>query len=122
MAYVNENLTDWDSKRQFELFALEMPRSGEEETADQKLAREIVEKSIAQSWCLKLAHGFSAKLFGAPTLGMHWRANDGSDCGPGTYGGWLRWAMSNLTQKNPPAPLRIPVYEPTMVGSLNDRL
>ncbi|KAJ3180859.1 hypothetical protein HDU85_003944 [Gaertneriomyces sp. JEL0708] len=117
MAYVNEQMTNWNSKRQFDLFSLNLPGPCEQESEEQKLAREIVEKSISMSWCLKLAHGFSAKLFGAPTLGMLWRANDGSDCREGTYAGWLRWALVNLTQVTSAKPLDIPAYEPTMVSS-----
>ncbi|KAH7313619.1 hypothetical protein B0I35DRAFT_435555 [Stachybotrys elegans] len=122
MAYVSEQLTGWNSRRQYELLATKLPSSGEAESDDQKLAREIVEKSIAQSWSLKLAHGFSAKLFGAPTLGFLWRANPGSDCADGTYAGWLRWAQLNLMQTNPPKPLVVPEYSPTMVASLDAML
>jgi hypothetical protein len=122
MAYVNEQITGWVSRRQYELFKTKLPGPGEDETADQKLAREMVEGCIGRSWCLKLAHGFSARLFGAPTLGMLWRDNKGSDCEEGTYGGWLRWAEVNLTHGSVPKPLVIPTLEPTRVASLDSYL
>lgn len=126
MAYAHEQITGWNSKRQHELFTTKLPGEalgGErEDTANQSLAREMIEACIGRSWCLKLAHGFSAKLFGAPTLGMLWRDNEGSDCAPGTYGEWLRWAEVNLTHESPPSPLIIPEYEASRVASLKSML
>ncbi|KAL1602403.1 hypothetical protein SLS60_005819 [Paraconiothyrium brasiliense] len=116
--YVHETLTNWTSKKQHELFALPLPGPGEQESEDQKLARTIVEKAVAESWCMKLGHGFSAKLFGADTLGMLWRKHSGTDCQGGTYGGWLRWAEVNCKQDSAPKPLVIPPYEHTMEGPL----
>ena len=115
-AYVHEQMTSWTSKKQHELFQLSLPASGAEETQDQKLARTVVEKVATESWCIKLGHGFSAKLFGADTLGMLWRKHEGTDCKEGTYGGWLRWAEVNCRQDHAPQPLDIPVYKPTMTG------
>ncbi|KAJ4289637.1 hypothetical protein N0V90_010966 [Kalmusia sp. IMI 367209] len=114
--YVHEQLTNWTSKKQHELFCLSLPGPGEEESGDQKLAKTIVEKAVAGSWCMKLGHGFSAKLFGADSLGMLWRKHDGTDCKEGTYGGWLRWAETHCKQNAAPKPLEIPVYDPTMRG------
>jgi len=116
--YVHEQMTNWTSKKQHELFSLTLPAAGEVETDDQSLARAIVEKAIAESWCMKLGHGFAAKLFGADTLGMLWRKYDGTDCQEGTYGGWLRWAEVNCQQDAAPKPLEIPPYEPTMQARL----
>ncbi|KAF1970196.1 hypothetical protein BU23DRAFT_404086, partial [Bimuria novae-zelandiae CBS 107.79] len=117
-AFVHEQSTNWTSKNQHELFSLHLPGPGEEETDDQKLARTIVEKAVGESWCMKLGHGFSAKLFGADTLGMLWRKHDGTDCEEGTYGGWLRWAEVHCRQDSVPKPLDISPFEPTMKGKL----
>lgn len=122
MAYANEQITSWNSKKQHDLFSSKLPAPGEAETDEQNLARRMVEDCIGRSWCLKLAHGFSAKLFGAPTLGMLWRDNVGSDAAEGTYAGWLRWAEVNVTHATLPKPLDIPVYEPTKVANLESLL
>jgi hypothetical protein len=121
-AYVNEQLTGWDSAKQHHLFLTLIPDENTEETKDQRLARQVVEESVASSWALKLAHGFSARLFGAPTLGMLWRDDEGSDCKQGTYGGWLRWATVKLRQKERLERLIIGPFEPTMRGSLDAML
>ena len=118
--YMHEQTTNWTSKRQHELFSLQLPGSREEESEDQVFARSIVEKVVAESWCMKLGHGFSAKLFGADTLGMIWMKHPGTDCEEGTYGGWLRWAEVNSKQDNAPKPLYIPPYEPTAKGQLRE--
>ncbi|KAF2265259.1 hypothetical protein CC78DRAFT_579672 [Lojkania enalia] len=117
-AYVNEQMTGWNGQRQLDLFAQRMPKPGEEETQDQALARQIVERVVTESWCIKLMHGFSAKLFGSDTLGMLWRKHHGSDCGEGTYAAWLRWAQVHCIQETPIEPMKVPVYEPTMRGRL----
>lgn len=119
-AFAHEQMTGWSGQKQFDLLSMPLPTPGEAESADQQLAREIVEKLVGESWCLKLGHGFSAKLFGADTLGMLWRKNDGSDAKEGTYAGWLRWAEVSCRQRRPMEPLEGLVYEPTMVGSLSD--
>ncbi|EDU45442.1 capsule polysaccharide biosynthesis protein [Pyrenophora tritici-repentis] len=113
-AFSHELATDWSGPRQWELLQQKLPQSGEEETKDQALARSIVENTVANTWCLKLGHGFLAELFGSDSLGMLWRKREGSDCEDGTYAGWLRWAEVNLKQDHPPKPLDVPVYEPTM--------
>jgi hypothetical protein len=117
-SYVHEQMTKWSGQRSFELLSLKIPNPGEEETEDQSLARKIVETAVAESWCLKLGHGFSAKLFGGDTLGMLWRKHDGKDCGDGTYAGWIRWAEVNCKQNEPIQHVQIPVYAPTMEGKL----
>lgn len=118
--YKYEQMTNWTSKRQHELFSLDLPHPGEEESEDQLFARSIVETIVAESWCMKLGHGFSAKLFGADTIGMLWRKHPGTDCKEGTYGGWLRWAEVNCKQDSVPKPLDIPPYEPTTRRQLRE--
>jgi len=117
-AFAHEQVTDWSGPRQFDLLKQRMPTPNEDESEAQAFARKIVGTTVANSWCLKLGHGFSAKLFGADTLGMLWRKHDGSDCEEQTYAGWLRWAEVHCQQDAPPKPLSIPVYEPTMRGRL----
>lgn len=117
-AFAHEVATHWSSQRQWELLKQKLPQPCEEETEDQALARSIVENTVANTWCLKLAHGFLVELFGTDTLGVLWRKNEGSDCGDGTYAGWLRWAEANLKQDQVPKPMDVPVYEPTMKAKL----
>lgn len=111
-------MTSWSGQRQFDLLSLPLPKPGEVETDDQAFARRIVEKLVADSWCLKLGHGFSAKLFGGDTLGMLWRKHPGSDCRDGTYAGWLRWAEVSCCRDEEVVPMDVPVYEPTMRAKL----
>jgi hypothetical protein len=117
-AFAHEQMTSWSGQRQFDLLKEKLPETVETETEDQTFARKMVENTMAKSWCLKLGHGFSAKLFGGDTLGMLWRKNTGSDCGEGTYAGWLRFAELHYRQDDAPKPMEIPVYEPTMKGKL----
>jgi hypothetical protein len=117
-AFAHEQITSWSGQRQFDLLRQKLPRAGEVESEDQAIARKIVENTVAKSWCLKLGHGFSAKLFGADTLGMLWRKNDGSDCEEQTYAGWLRCAEVHFRQDKAPSPMEVPVYEPTTIGNL----
>lgn len=119
-AFLYEQLTGWNSKKEFELLKMQLPKEGEDESKDHKEARNLVEKVVGVSWCLKLGHGFSAKLFGADTLGMLWRKEDGSDCMEGTYAGWLRWAEVNLRHEKELKSMDVPVYEPTMSGRFAD--
>ncbi|KAK5956221.1 hypothetical protein OHC33_002796 [Knufia fluminis] len=121
-AFVPEQMTGWNGRRKWELLSMKLPGMDEEETEDQKLAREIVQKTVSEGWCLKLGHGFSAKLFGGDTLGMLWRKHSGSDCAEGTYAGWLRWAEVHCQQSEPPRALEIPVYQPTRVAPLSEYL
>jgi hypothetical protein len=116
--FAHEQMTSWSGQRQFDLLKEKLPETAETETEDQTFARKMVENTMAKSWCLKLGHGFSAKLFGGDTLGMLWRKNTGSDCGEGTYAGWLRFAELHYRQDDAPKPMEIPVYEPTMKGKL----
>lgn len=117
-AFVIEQMTGWSGPWQFELLKQKIAKDGEEESEDKKLARNIVQSVVAGSWCLKLGHGFSAKLFGADTLGMLWRKNEGSDCREGTYAGWLRWAETHCKQDKVLQRMEVPVYEATAKGKL----
>jgi hypothetical protein len=121
-AFLYEQLTGWDSKKEFELLKMQLPKEGEEGRKDQEEARNLVEKVVGASWCLKLGHGFSAKLFGADTLGMLWRKEVGSDCTEGTYAGWLRWAEVNLRHEKELESMNVPLYNPTMSGRFTDLL
>lgn len=116
-AFAHEQMTSWSGVKQWNLLNQAIARP-EDEDEDQRLARQIVHKLVAESWCLKLGHGFSAKLFGGDTLGMLWRKHDGSDCKEGTYAGWLRWAEVSVRPDVPIRPLEIPVSSPTMRGKL----
>ncbi|KAF9264009.1 hypothetical protein L218DRAFT_958828 [Marasmius fiardii PR-910] len=119
-AFMHDQMTGWSGKRQFELLSLKMSDS-KGETEEQRLARELVEKTVGGSWCLKLAHGISGKLFG-DTLGMLWKRHVGTDCAEGTCAEWMRWAEVSCKQDKPTKPLEIPVYKPTMIGKLADYL
>lgn len=90
---INE-MTAWDGKRAFELMSLRLPSPGQEESADQKAAREIVEGCLSRSFSFKLAHGLIIAVLGE-TLGSLWRSNPGSDDIPGTYAHWLRYGMAH---------------------------
>ncbi|KAJ7245715.1 hypothetical protein C8J57DRAFT_1361532 [Mycena rebaudengoi] len=100
-AFLIEQMTAWTSQHQLDLLSLRMPKPGEQETDDQAVAREMVEKSVRESWCLKLRHGSSAEFFGGDMLGMLWKKHEGSDAGEGTYAGWLHWAQVNCRQDSP---------------------
>jgi hypothetical protein len=117
-AYVQEQITGWNGQRQWELLRQRLPGPGEQESGDQELARQMVEKTVGGSWCMKLGHGFSAKLFGGDTVGMLWKKHPGTDCEAGTYAGWLRWAEVNCVRDQLLEPMEIPVFEPTMRGRL----
>ncbi|KAF2021442.1 hypothetical protein BU24DRAFT_417095 [Aaosphaeria arxii CBS 175.79] len=118
--YVHEQATSWNGKRCWDLLNQSLPEDGATESADQALARKIVEEMVADSWALKLGHGFAAKLFGGDTLGILWRKNDGSDCKEGTYAGWLRWAELNCQQEHPMKRMIVSSYEPSMKARLAD--
>ncbi|KAF3768618.1 hypothetical protein M406DRAFT_249609 [Cryphonectria parasitica EP155] len=100
---INE-MTAWDGRRAFELMSLRLPAEGEEESADQKAARDIVEACLSKSFAFKLAHGLILAVLG-PTLGSLWRSNEGSDDVPGTYAHWLRYGMIHWAQDELPPPV-----------------
>ncbi|KAG9257895.1 uncharacterized protein F5Z01DRAFT_307803 [Emericellopsis atlantica] len=113
---INE-YTTWNGVRAFELMSLSLPKDAEEETPDQKCAREIVEGCLTRSWGFKLAHGLILKILG-PTLGSLWRQHPGSDAVPGTYADWLRKAMVYWNQKEDPEAIPFKKMPPTKIGPL----
>jgi hypothetical protein len=110
-------MTAWNGPRQLELMSLPLPKAGEEETPDQKLAREIVQACAQKSFGFKLAHGLIIRVLG-PTLGSQWRDNPGVDNVPGTYAHWLRHVNMYWNQKELPAKMKFPEAEPIKVGPL----
>lgn len=113
---INE-LTAWNGPRQFELMSLKLPAEGEEESPDQKEAREIVEKCLTRSFGFKLATGFILKVMG-DTLSSLWRKHEGSDDVPGTYAHWLRYGMAYWNQDELPPAVEFELSEPYKRGSL----
>lgn len=113
---INE-ITAWDGQKAFDFMSLPLPKEGEEETADQKQAREIVEACLQKSFGFKLAHGLILRVLG-PTLGSLWRKHDGSDNVPGTYAHWLRHGTTYWNQDNVPPPLKFKKIEPFKRGPL----
>ncbi|KAK5631128.1 hypothetical protein RRF57_006843 [Xylaria bambusicola] len=112
-----QQYTNWNGKEAFRLLSLSLPKEGEEESADQKKAREIVEACLSKSYSFKLAHGYIVQVVG-DTLGSLWRKHDGSDYVPGTYAHWLREAMIYWTQDELPERLDFKVIEPYKRGPL----
>lgn len=110
-------LTMWNGPRQFELMSLPLPKEGEEETEDQKEARNIVEQCLQKSFCVKLAHGLIIKVLGQ-TLGSLWRDHTDSDDVPWTYGHWLRHGMVHWEQPHLMPRLEFEVIEPFKRGPL----
>ncbi|KAI1340953.1 hypothetical protein F5Y15DRAFT_378402 [Xylariaceae sp. FL0016] len=113
---INE-YTNWDGHEAFRLMSLPLPRDGEDESADQKRAREIVEACLSRSFSFKLAHGIIIKVLGE-TLGSLWRKHTGSDDVPGTYAHWLRQGMIFWNQDHVPENLKFEVIEPLKRGPL----
>jgi hypothetical protein len=109
--------TEWNGTRAWELMSLRLPSEGEEESADQKLAREIVEGCLQRSWGFKLAHGLIIRVMGE-TLGSLWRKHEGSDNVPGTYAHWLRFGVANWNQEYVPPKLDFTVIPPYKKGRL----
>ncbi|TRX88022.1 hypothetical protein FHL15_011077 [Xylaria flabelliformis] len=112
-----QQYTNWNGVEAFRLMSLPLPKAGEEESADQKKAREIVEGCLSRSFGFKLAHGYILQVVG-DTLGSLWRKHDGSDNVPGTYAHWLREAMIYWTQDELPERLDFKVIEPYKRGPL----
>lgn len=111
------DMTAWDGRRAFELMSLQLPREGEPESEDQKLAREIVEACLSRSFGFKLAHGMILKVHG-DTLGSLWRKYEGSDDVPGTFAHWLRYGMVYWSQDELPPPLVFEEISPYKRGPL----
>ncbi|KAI2643228.1 hypothetical protein GGS21DRAFT_4441 [Xylaria nigripes] len=116
-SHLIQQYTNWNGAEAFRLLSLSLPRTGEEESADQKRAREIVEACLGRSFGLKLSHGYIVELVGE-TLGSLWRKHDGSDDVPGTYAHWLRQGMIYWTQDKLPERLDFQVIAPYKVGRL----
>jgi hypothetical protein len=109
--------TAWNGPKAFELMSLSLPKAGEQESEDQKRAREIVEGCLQKSFGFKLAHGLILRVMG-DTLGSLWRRHDGSDDVPGTYAHWLRHGTKYWTQDEVPTALDFRVIEPYKRGPL----
>ena len=113
---INEK-TAWDGQKAFDLMSLSLPKHGQEESEEQKQARDIVESCLAKSFGFKLAHGLILRVFGH-TLGSLWRKHEGSDDVTGTYAHWLRYATVHWDQDEGPATLEFKVIEPFKRGPL----
>ena len=113
---INE-YTAWNGPRAFELMSLHLPKDGEVESEDQKLARGIVEACLQKSFGFKLAHGLIVRVLGE-TLGSLWRKHTGSDNVPGTYAHWLRQGMIYWTPDELPEALDFKEIAPFKRGPL----
>ena len=113
---INE-YTAWNGPRAFELMSLHLPKDGEVESEDQKLARGIVEACLQKSFGFKLAHGLIIRVLGE-TLGSLWRKHTGSDNVPGTYAHWLRQGMIYWTPDELPEALDFKEIAPFKRGPL----
>ncbi|GKZ91621.1 hypothetical protein AnigIFM59636_004259 [Aspergillus niger] len=111
------DMTAWDGRKAFELMSLSLPKEGEEETAEQKQAREIVEACLKKSFGFKLAHGYILEVMNV-TLGSLWREHEGSDNVPGTYAHWLRHAIVHWSQDALPPTQPYTALEPIKRGPL----
>ncbi|KAM0263898.1 hypothetical protein ACHAQJ_000933 [Trichoderma viride] len=100
---INE-ITAWNGPKQFELMSLRVSKGDEEESDDQRLARQIVEDCLTKSFGMKLATGMIVRVMG-DTLSSLWRKNEGSDDVPGTYAHWLRYGTLHWCPKNHPTKL-----------------
>ncbi|KAF4629722.1 hypothetical protein G7Y89_g8426 [Cudoniella acicularis] len=113
---VNE-ITAWDGQKAFDLMSLSLPKESEVESAEQKQAREIVERCLRESFGFKLAHGLILRVFGV-TLGSLWRKHQGSDDVPGTYAHWFRHGTMYWCQDGEPSTQDYKVIEPIKRGPL----
>ncbi|KAL6872184.1 hypothetical protein J3F83DRAFT_734100 [Trichoderma novae-zelandiae] len=113
---INE-ITAWNGPKQFELMSLPIPKQGEAESDDQKLARRIVEDVLSKSFGMKLATGMIVRVMGE-TLSSLWRNNEGSDNVPGTYAHWLRYGTLYWCPKDHPAKLEFTEMPAFKIGPL----
>ena len=109
--------TAWNGFKAFELMSLSLPKDGMTESAEQKLAREIVEGCLQRSFGFKLAHGMILKVF-KETLGSLWRKNDGSDYIQGSYAHWLRQGMVFWCPEKTPPRMEFQIIAPLKRGPL----
>lgn len=114
------DLTGWNGLRQFHLLSLSLPAGDEEETKDQKEAREVVEQCLTRSFAFKLATGLILRVMG-DTLGTLWKNNAESDNVPNTYAHWLRYATTYFSQKELPNSVDVFLAEPIKRGLLLER-
>jgi hypothetical protein len=113
---INE-FTAWDGQKAFDLMSLPLPKEGEDETADQKQAREIVDGCLQRSFGFKLAHGMILRVYKV-TLGSLWRDNPGSDDVPGTYAHWLRHGIAYWNQDSIPPTMNFKEFPAYKTGPL----
>jgi hypothetical protein len=109
--------TSWNGRKSFELMSLPLPKEGEQETEDQRLARVIVERHLGKSHVVKLWQGFVVKVLG-DTLGSLWAKNGESDNVPGTYAHWLRHGTVYWCPDELPPTLEFEFDAPTKIGPL----
>ena len=111
------DMTAWDGSKAFHLMSLPLPERGEEESEEQKQAREIVEACLQKSFGFKLATGIILRILG-PTLASLWRTNVDSDNVPGTYADWFRYGSVYWVQDELPSRTEYKKIEPFKRGSL----
>lgn len=116
-AQLINDLTAWDGQKAFDLMSLSLPSDGEEESAEQKEARSIVETILRKSFGFKLAHGMILRVH-KETLGSLWRKHVGSDVVPGTYAAWLRYGMVYWCQDELPERQAFDDISPYKTGPL----
>ncbi|MCJ1312555.1 hypothetical protein MMC25_006229 [Agyrium rufum] len=116
-SFLYNKVTARDGRKAFELMSFLLPKDGEEESAKQEQAREIVEGSLQRSFGFKLAHGLVVEVLG-DSLGSLWRKHEGSDNVPGTYAHWLRHGTVYWNQNEIPLSLNFKAIEPTKKGRL----
>lgn len=109
--------TAWNGPEAFRLMSLPLPTEEEQESDDQRRAREIVEGCLQRSWGFKLAHGLILRVMG-DTLGSLWRKHEGSDNVPGTYAHWFRHATTYWNQESVPPTLAFKEEQPLKRGRL----
>ncbi|KAG5948333.1 hypothetical protein E4U53_006315 [Claviceps sorghi] len=113
---INE-MTCWNGRRQFDLMSLPLPKEGQPESPDQKLAREIVEACLGKSFGFKLTTGLIVRVVGE-TLSSLWRRHTGTDDEPGTYAHYLRYGTRHWTQRELPERQKWEELRPVKVGPL----
>lgn len=113
---INE-YTAWNGSRAFELMSLSLPKEGEAESHDQRLAREIVENCLSRSFGFKLATGLILRVLG-DTLSSLWRKREGSDDVEGTYAHWFRHGTLYWCPDKLPPRTGTEVMEPWKRGPL----
>ncbi|KAK3063789.1 hypothetical protein LTS18_012739 [Coniosporium uncinatum] len=111
-------LTGWDGEKLWRLLCQKLPVPGESPTEEQGLAQRVVQESLTNSWMLKLMHGLVGDMFKQKTLGLHWRADEGTDDIEGTYAAYLRWGSVHLRQTRTWSPVPVKPLEANFTGGL----